>query len=71
MPGRKTPCQDRPELFFGRGKVKLEAKELCGSCPVNLLCHEWATVNDEEGVWAGTTRDERRELTRQRLTLVA
>lgn len=61
--------------------MKLEAKRLCDSCPVNLLCHEWATANDEEGVWAGTTRDERRavratrderrDLTRQRLTLVA
>lgn len=70
-PGIKVPCQDRPELFFGRGKVRLEAKELCAGCPVRQQCLDWATVNDEQGVWAGTTRDERRELTRQRLTLVA
>lgn len=41
-------------------------RSYCGGCPVRQVCLEWATDTDQWGVWAATTRDERRALKRRK-----
>lgn len=64
-----APCETRPELFFPDGydsAVKMytrEAKALCDQCPFKLACLDYALEAQEEyGIWAGTTPEERREM---------
>ncbi len=41
------------------------AREICGSCPVQDDCVSYAVENNQnEGIWGGTTRQERRKLRR-------
>lgn len=49
------PCQIRPELYFAVSPASLvEARELCGSCPVKDLCLAGALERQEpHGVWGG------------------
>jgi WhiB family transcriptional regulator, redox-sensing transcriptional regulator len=57
-----------PELFFpvsatGRSVEQVErAKAVCRSCIVRRQCLQYAIATDEEGVWGGTTEDERRRI---------
>ncbi len=40
------------------------AKEVCASCPVRAMCHEYAArIRPERGVWAGRTAQEVAALT--------
>lgn len=42
------------------------ARQICAGCPVAAPCLEWAVAHpNEQGVWAGTTDNERRKLRRQ------
>lgn len=60
----QAECRDEdPELFFPHpgDTVRAEAaKAICARCPVWDECLTWATEQHEEGVWGGTTEDERR-----------
>jgi WhiB family redox-sensing transcriptional regulator len=65
-------CRNKdPELFFpvgtsGPALLQIaEAKEVCRRCPVLEQCRDWAVDNGVEGVWGGTTEDERRALRRR------
>jgi WhiB family transcriptional regulator, redox-sensing transcriptional regulator len=56
-----------PDLFFPVGTTGAalrqveEAKRLCRSCPARIPCLAWALDNGvADGVWGGTTEDERR-----------
>jgi WhiB family redox-sensing transcriptional regulator len=40
----------------------IEAKAVCAGCPVRSACLVFALERDLEGVWGGTTEDERRAL---------
>ena len=41
------------------------AKEICASCPVQQECTSYAVEhNQTDGIWGGTTRQERRRLRR-------
>lgn len=41
-------------------RVYRNAKRICGRCPLTNECAEWATTtNQQEGVWGGTTPEER------------
>ncbi|MCW2530172.1 MAG: transcription factor WhiB [Pseudonocardiales bacterium] len=60
-----------PELFFpadderGPDKTNREnaAKAVCGSCPVQGHCLQWAMKADEPyGIWGGTTARDRDRL---------
>jgi WhiB family transcriptional regulator, redox-sensing transcriptional regulator len=55
-----------PDLFFppGRTGAALEAaKSVCGRCAVRSECLEFAlAANQQDGVWGGTSEDERRRL---------
>ena len=67
-----------PELFFpvseaGRATRRqvAEAKAVCARCPVMEECRDWAVeAGEPEGIWGGTTPEERRHL-RRRLPRVA
>jgi WhiB family redox-sensing transcriptional regulator len=64
---------ERDELFFGASEPDIRppynladikrAKAMCGGCPVAAACLRSALQNREEyGVWAGTTRKQRRKM---------
>ena len=60
-----------PELFFpvgtaGPGARQVEAaKRICRTCPVQHKCLTWALEHGvTDGVWGGTTGEERRTLRR-------
>jgi WhiB family transcriptional regulator, redox-sensing transcriptional regulator len=58
--------QADPELFFpvsvtGMGVRQAEAaKAVCGRCAVRANCLSYALETMPEGIWGGTTREERR-----------
>lgn len=61
-----------PDLFFPVGSTGLaldqidSAKQVCQRCPVSGPCLEFAlATNQDNGVWGGTSEDERRMLRRQ------
>ncbi len=64
----RASCRDTdPDLFFPIGTTGAalrqmeEAKRICRDCPVQIQCLGWALENGAaEGVWGGTTPDERR-----------
>jgi WhiB family transcriptional regulator, redox-sensing transcriptional regulator len=65
-------CRDAdPDLFFpvgttgpARGDVD-EAKRICRACPAQTQCLSWALDHGvTDGVWGGTTADERRVIRR-------
>jgi WhiB family transcriptional regulator, redox-sensing transcriptional regulator len=68
-------CRDEhPELFFpvgteGPALAQLaEAKRVCGTCPVMGECLRWALeTGQDDGVWGGTSEDERRAMRRARV----
>jgi WhiB family transcriptional regulator, redox-sensing transcriptional regulator len=39
-----------------------EAKALCSGCPARSDCLIWALAADADGIWGGTTTDERRAM---------
>jgi WhiB family transcriptional regulator, redox-sensing transcriptional regulator len=43
------------------------AKAICAWCPVRTDCLEYATAHFLEGIWGGTTEDERRLERRRQL----
>ena len=74
MSWRETAaCRDTdPELFFPVGTAGPalrqieEAKRICRVCQVRIQCLAWALDNGvTDGVWGGTTPDERRVIRSQ------
>lgn len=69
----RAACRgEDPELFFPlgwganyEGQVA-EAKAVCARCPISRQCLDQALEWNAEGVWGGTTDDERRGLRRGR-----
>ncbi len=70
---RLAICRDTdPDLFFpvgttGYALVQIDrAKEVCGECPVQTDCLEYALeTNQDSGIWGGTSEEERRNLRRR------
>ncbi|WP_433331764.1 WhiB family transcriptional regulator [Spirillospora sp. CA-294931] len=62
-----------PDLFFPIGysaevlrEQERAAKAICSHCPVTSACLSWALrVGEPDGVWGGTTPEERRHLRRR------
>lgn len=53
------------EMFFPDTASGIKtARRICAPCPVKAECLAFALERDPWGVWAGTTRRERRELRR-------
>lgn len=69
---KRAACRDAdPELFFPVSKVDAKnqdqirrAKKICARCPVRKECLQEAMDSGAEGVFGGTTEQERRELRR-------
>jgi WhiB family transcriptional regulator, redox-sensing transcriptional regulator len=65
-------CRDGdPEMFFPVGdpeavlEVVEQAKAVCRICPVREACLQYALETKQvDGIWGGTTEDERRRLRR-------
>ena len=60
-----------PELFFpdsqsGRAEKVAQAKKICATCPIAVQCLQYAVLNDEDGIWGGTTPSERKLLKKSR-----
>ena len=60
-------AQTDPEAFFPeRGASTKDAKRICGRCPVQDECLDWALHHDEKfGVWGGTSEQDRRKIKRR------
>jgi WhiB family redox-sensing transcriptional regulator len=66
-------CRDTdPELFFPVGTTGIaltqidRAKEVCGQCPVQVQCLDYALeTNQDSGIWGGTSEEERRDIRRR------
>lgn len=43
-----------------------EAKKICANCPYLKECLEYAIEHNEDGVWGGTSRNERRKIKAER-----
>jgi WhiB family redox-sensing transcriptional regulator len=63
-----------PDLFFpisatGRSaKQVAAAKAICARCPVRSACFEFAlTQRDIQGIWGGSTDEERKKMRRARV----
>ncbi len=63
-----VPCQRAPEIFFPedftdpvvRERVIKTARSLCGTCPVQMKCFEYAMISKERhGIWGGTLPSDR------------
>jgi len=61
------------DIFFPAGSryqvaiQAMEAKRVCGACPVRAECLDWAVeTRQDAGVWGGLTENERAELLRKR-----
>jgi len=65
--------QVTPELFFPLTMKETQqialAKEVCSECVVIQNCYDYAIKVNVQGIWAGTTLDQR-NATRKRLKLV-
>ena len=53
-------ANDEPE------RAREAAAQYCNSCPVRVTCLTYALSTKSPGVWAGTTLDQRKALTRSR-----
>lgn len=59
----QSACRgEDPDLFFPYPTelARIEdAKAVCRGCPVWMQCLQWATEQGVEGIWGGTTEEER------------
>lgn len=60
-PSTPLACHGNWKLF-DQDEVTQEHRDLCRECPVITWCLEWAMSNNEFGIWAGTSRRQRRAL---------
>ena len=50
-----------PRIFDGETLIDvIEAKRVCGLCPIKDLCLDWAAITQDCGVWGGMTPMERK-----------
>lgn len=68
LPGALCRGQDPARWFPGPGRAAAqEGKTVCRACPVRAECLDWAIQADErDGIWGGTTPDERTLIRRAR-----
>jgi WhiB family transcriptional regulator, redox-sensing transcriptional regulator len=62
-----------PDLFHpvtAEDPAVAEAKAICAWCPVRTDCLGYATAHFLQGIWGGTTEDERRLERRRQLRAV-
>ena len=47
-------------------RMKMVLGPICNTCGFNIPCLQWALDNNERGIWAGTTEQDRRKIKRKR-----
>lgn len=57
-----NPEEAERTFFVGRGQNKTKAESICNSCEVQKKCLTYAIVNDEKGIWAGTSEKDRQHM---------
>jgi len=59
-------CREHPELSWypPPGASDRLLRAICGMCLVSSECLAFAMANDEDGIWGGTSANERRKLRR-------
>lgn len=69
----RIPCQEAPDAFFvdeldhNRSYKVALSKKLCGECPIQLLCLEYALeAREKHGIWGGLLPTEREQMIRER-----
>ena len=55
-----------PELFFPMKGESVEARAVCKSCPIIDRCLDYALHVKVDGIWGGTTPDQRARIRRKR-----
>jgi len=64
-----TPCAADPDLMFADRKSAptrlARAKKVCDPCDYRDGCLMWALTRGEEGVWAGTDDEDRKQLAKR------
>lgn len=68
-----APCTEvDPDMFFADPeepnylRITTQAKKICQKCQYIEECREWAVTTNEQGVWGGTSRNERRKIRKER-----
>lgn len=67
---QNPPCSEvDPNIFYPEGDGShaktMQAKRICGSCPLVISCLNTALANNEEyGIWGGSTPAERKAIRR-------
>ena len=62
-------CRDvSPDVFFPSDGAGVDvARQICGGCPVRVMCLEYALYHRiDHGVWGGASERERRRIARRR-----
>ncbi len=49
-----------------RGWRRELVNRTCAACPLREPCLEWALRHEDYGIWAGTSREDRRRIRRER-----
>jgi WhiB family redox-sensing transcriptional regulator len=71
LPGASCKGRDPGLWFPGPGESMTAAKAVCRACPARERCLEWAVdANEQDGVWGGTSPEERAWLRRDAYTRV-
>jgi len=62
----EAKCKGQTDLFFNEGNSLYvrAAKVICGTCNVRRECLAFAMKNDDQGIWAGTSTNERERIRR-------
>ncbi len=59
-----------PEIFFplavGGTQTAAEARTWCHNCPVAAECLDYALRTGQQGIWGGTTEEQRTAIRRRR-----
>jgi hypothetical protein len=53
--------EDEPDTYLRRKLVQV-AKEVCNDCPIKDLCFDYAYSAHMQGIWGGTTAEERQAI---------
>lgn len=63
-----APCSGKLDMFFDEthARVVRAARKICDLCAVKDKCLSHALENQEVGIWAGTTTNQRARILRKR-----
>lgn len=63
LPDAACRATESPDAWFSfDARVTEQARNICRRCPAIRECLEWAITHKEDGLWAGTTFDQRKAL---------